>query len=198
MPHNRTRLWVGLAIIAITIPVAAQYYYGSASRASSSLAVEATTPRDADEVALDERLTVRPSDRDYLGEVSSALSKGGSKPLPGDTERSSVPIIFSGPIDAIMSQVQPEETVQPVYEDDMPPVPARLATRQAPAVVPDDEIVDEDEPVAEPGLSDRTVYQLVVDNLPEEDRDTFVTAWAVMTPEERASLLDEWRANLSN
>jgi hypothetical protein len=195
MPHNRTRTWVGLAIAAVTIPAVAQYYYGSAPRPAT--ASPSLVERQASEVRTPApgRLAIRQTDRDYLGEVNSALAKAGSHVPSGDAEPVNVPLIYEAPVQAIMGEVRPID--QPASDDDVPSVSSTPTGRVASTYDPQDDTMD-DQPSDTSQMSDRTVYQLVLDNLSDDDRETFVSAWAVMTPEERASLLDEWRANLQN
>lgn len=196
MPHNRTRIWVGLAIVAVTIPAVAQYYYGSTSRPSADTSPEVVA-RNAEVDDSSPRLAMGQSDRDYMSEVSSALAKGGSRVPQNAQELGAMPLIYEAPVEAIVGQIRPLAPPAAIQTDtvvaSLPPAPANRATSFEP---------EEDETIAvstdAPQMSDRTVYQLVLDNLPEDDRDTFVRAWAVMTPEERASLMDDWRTNLEN
>ena len=206
MPHNRTRAWVGLAIAAVTIPAVGQYYYGARNYdALQSASGAASTRWAATRSNLPEgRLAVRQGDRDYEGELSVVLNHGGAAVTDDAGNRYADPLGDDNPI----------YDISPLnyYSYPTSEIPDRTAVMRQPNLVGDYAPTDPpEEPVANlqegdepsvappedpPGLSDDTVYSLIVDRLPASQRGEFVRTWAGMTPDQRADLMDEFREKL--
>jgi hypothetical protein len=223
MPHNRTRTWVGVAIIAVTIPAVGQYIYRPSTndaraqgylqqaRWNATNSVNATRNTNL-------RLAKSPAQRDYLAEVDAAIGRQGTVFAGGqayDYDNGPDYPYDSGPafgypaadysdLEDAMFDLNPLDG--PVYTDERLPDPALLvAPGEVSVGETDDEApLDEEGPAADDetvyasGLSDGAVYATVVNNLAPDERQEFVRAWAAMTPEQRAELLDGFRQQLED
>lgn len=210
MPHNRTRMWVGLAIAAVTIPAVGQYYYSAQNNRLQTHPVVGSARWAASNGIGDThgngQLALRQTRRDYLAEVNGALGRGGST-YGSDLALVDAPLLQPSPLDDEPSELGPmdfgveEGPIVPRGDGTAPDPADEMAPPLAIASIAQDEEDDDnpaldDAPAANGGLSDRAIYSLVVDGLNDEERDDFVRAWAIMTPDQRADLLDEFRANL--
>lgn len=190
MPHNRTRIWVGLVIATITIPAVGRYFYSSATHDLQGNPIQGFAnleSRPGQDSFGSGRISIRRADRDYQAEVDAAIARRGATIPTYPASRGTEMLFQNRPLSA------------PIPDDPVPTAPVRMASSQAPVndsvIDPNDDLLD-DTPPDNGGLSDRTVYGIVVDNLPPDERDTFERSWALMTPQERADLLDEFRSNL--
>jgi hypothetical protein len=227
MPHNRTRMWVGLAIVAVTIPAVGQYLYRPGTNDNRAQAyLQQARWNATNSVGLTTvtglRLARSPRNRDYLAEVNAAIGRQGTVFAGGQAysyDNGPDYPYDSGPANGYpaadyrdvqdeMFDINPLDG--PVYTDDRLPDPATLVAPDSDEVAPisdegvaDDEgpaddgqaIANDEDPYTD-GLSDGAVYATVVNNLPPNDRQEFVRAWAAMTPDQRADLLDGFREKL--
>jgi len=190
MPHNRTRIWVGLVITAITIPAVGRYYYSSATHdlQGNPIAGQADLENRQRDSFGSGRISIRQSDRDYQAEVDAAIARRGGQIPKNPATRGTDPLFQTRPLDV------------PIPSDP----PMRTASTRAPVTVASTSDIDpnlenlDNTPPDDGGLSDRAVYNIVADNLSDEDRDTFERSWALMTVQERADMLDQFRANLQS
>jgi hypothetical protein len=190
MPHNRTRIWVGLVITAITIPAVGRYYYSSATHdlQGNPIAGQADLESRQRDSFGSGRISIRQSDRDYQAEVDAAIARRGGQIPKNPATRGTDPLFQTRPLDV------------PIPSDP----PMRTASNRAPVAVASTSDIDpnlenlDNTPPDNGGLSDRAVYNIVADNLSDEDRDTFERSWALMTVQERADMLDQFRANLQS
>lgn len=187
MPHNRTRIWAGLAIAAITIPAVGLYTRSSAGQAPANDSIAYMAPGDLNQVE-GTQAPKRASDRDYQAEVEAALARRGGQTPKNPATQGTIQSIQTGPLSV------------PIPTDS----PIRTASNRTPVTVARTSDVDpnldnlDDTPPDNGGLSDRTVYSIVVDNLTPDDRDTFEKSWVLMSPQDRADMLDQFRANLQS
>ena len=194
MPHNRTRLWVGLAIVAVTIPAVGTYYFGSTVDA----------PQGAP-IAVVGRTSVAPLAR-MPGDEAVAIPVALLDDATGDhgVARADDP----APTDDFSELVASDDEVFDVapLSEDSPRIAYEPAPPALDPVAPDagsaqvayaTEEPADDEPVS-PTLSDAQIYRLVVNNLPEGDRDEFVRAYAAMGNAQRVALLDGFRDQLED
>jgi len=85
MPHNRTRIWVGILITGIAIPAVGRYYYSSATHdlqgnpIQGFTSLESRMPQDSFGSG---RILIRKADRDYEGEVNAAIARRAGA-IPG-------------------------------------------------------------------------------------------------------------------
>ena len=200
MPYNRTRTWVGIAIVAVTIPAVGTFYNASKSSDLRGTPVAVANHADLTSRPQDSfgsgRISINPVARDYDAEVGSALARQNTRiddvPLPGSDEDPTFDLEPFAPYD--------EEPIAPSAAPGIVP-PPEPATVEAPTTAAEtrelvaNDVVPEDDG-AIPRMSDRTVYALVVNNLPEDQREEFVQAYNLMSPDQRADLLDEFRARL--
>ena len=197
MPHNRTRFWVGVAIAGITIPAVGTYFYGSTTGELRGTPISAAGRWNAvsqSTVPMDAGRILRRAPRDYQAEIDAALAKQGAtiptEPLPGSDDDPSFNI---DPIDdSAMPSAEPAPRVlpDPAAEPASDAPTTVVASEVAAAVASQDAAVS----VAATGdLSDGDVYRIVTSNLSAEDRDEFVRAYAAMTPDQRADLIDGFR-----
>ncbi len=188
MPHNRTRIWAGLAIVAVTIPAVGLYTRSSAgqSPANDSIAYMANGDLSNAEGTKDTKLS---SGRDYQAEVEAALAhRGGQTPKNPGTQ-GTIQSVQTGPLEVPIPSDSPVRTAS---NRTTPTTVARTSD-----IDPNVDNLD-NTPPDNGGLSDRTVYNIVVDNLSPDDRDTFEKSWALMSPQDRADMLDQFRANLQS
>ncbi|GEM_PF-4619940 len=225
MPHNRTRTWVGLAIIGVTIPAVGQYIYRPGTndeRAQAAIqqarwnATNSVTASRSSAM----RLANSPANRDYLAEVNAAVGRqgtvfAGGRAYPYDNgpdypydsgPASGYPAADYSDLQDEMFDINPLNG--PVYSDGRLSDPVSLSAPgsenpDADAVEADDQAADvapdqttADEATYANGLTDEAVYATVVNNLPPNDRQEFLRAWGAMTPDQRADLMDGFREKL--
>ena len=201
MPYNRTRTWVGVAIVAVTIPAVGTFYNASRTKglrgdpiAAANHAVIRSRPTDSFGSA---RISIHPASRDYDAEVGDALGRQNQKAvtlddaLPGSDDDPMFDLYPLTPVEEPLSAPS-APIANPAGEvAQAEPIPTIAETRD---LVTNDVTAADDGEI--PQLSDRTVYALVLNNLPQDQRGEFVDAYAAMTPDQRADLLDEFRARL--
>ncbi len=206
MPHNRTRIWVGLAIALVTIPAVGTLLYGASVDRSQSRSGDGparwTAAGGRTTSAL--RLASRPAPRDYRAELDAALAQGATPYPILEEEAYANPFADDNPMFDV-SPLGEELYDEPVSFDnrnrDLPDPLEEMAPVE-PLDEPEDVAVADAAPVETPlvanaaGLSDRAVYTMVVDELAPEEREEFVRAWALMTVDQRADLIDEFRAKI--
>ena len=202
MPYNRTRTWVGIAVIAVTIPAVGTFYNSSRSQSLRGTPVAVADHADLTSRPKDSfgsgRISIHPAARDYDAEVGAALARQNAKadevPLPGSEDD---PTFDLEPI-ALPDDEAPLASASPIVETptDTPSVEAPPTVAETRDLVANDVAANDDGAV--PRMSDRTVYALVVNNLPQDQREEFVRAYALMTPDQRADLLDDFRAQMES
>ena len=199
MPHNRTRTWVGLAILAITIPAVGTYYAETRSGERQAGEIRIARRQDASNEAV--APTVSAPSRDYRAALEKALARSGprlpTEALPGTDDDPTFDLDPYGTDAPEEGTVASDDTPEPIA-DLAPANPTEPATSdENPAPVA---AAANPEPVADLAstgeMSDRDVYTLVANNLSAEDRDEFVRAYAAMTPGQRADLLDGFRQQI--
>ena len=205
MPHNRTRVWTGLAIVAVTIPAVGTYYFGANSPALQGAPITVVGRAGVSplgDMPSDRSDTARVARRDYMAEVRAATGAGGSTTSDDAAELAAMDdeLFDPSPLEDGDARVAYDpEGEAPDPAGDVALAVADPMTIQA-AYTADAPVDDEPAttPPATPTLSDANVYRLVVNNLPEDDRDEFVRAYAAMTNAQRVELLDGFRAQLEN
>lgn len=204
MPHNHTRLYVGLAIAAVTIPAVAQLYYRTGTspqnarreeRTQATLARQESRKSDA---FLASRHTRRGTERDYLAEVRAALATGNPAPVYAP-ETMVYPQMGMAPADAQGDSWSVDPYVAPEQMSLMQASPLDVTPY-------DDDYTDDDSggyddagaPAPAVDISDDRLVQLVIQNLQDDqERANFRAAWATMSDDDRAALLDQWRSQLN-
>lgn len=212
MPHNRTRLWVGLAIAAITIPALGFAFRGgandgfltSASAGDDRWAAGNGLASGHSARGVRTRLTSSPMSRDYLSEVAG-MTRGTVPNAADGTLADRTEQFYDNRLD------WPEEDEDPFLQGFLPPVSdlPDPAETMAPNDPPEDAYAapmdggpmeegftppDDGGYIAE-GPSDREIYNEMLANFSSEDRDTFVRTWALMSNEQRQQVLDDYRNN---
>ncbi len=203
MPHNRTRFWVGVAIAGITIPAVGTYYYGSATQGLRGTPISAARRSDATGQPTDPidvaRIALRRAPRDYQAELDAVLARQGAtttpEPLPGSDDD---PTFDIDPVDdAAVPSVESAPQVLPNPAADLASdAPTNVAAAGAAPVFANPDAVAN--VVATGDLSDGDVYRIVTRDLSDEDRDEFVRAYAAMTPDQRADLIDGFRGQMQD
>ena len=199
MPYNRVRTWVGVAVIAVTIPAVGTYYNAAKSsglRGTPVIAADhaATTPGRTDSFG-GGRISIHPAARDYDAEVNAALVRQNSSvdamAFPGSDEDPAFDL------DPLPEAAEEPAVVPTAPAPISPPEPTTDYTGEDSRELVANDVAPEDDGQI-PQMSDRTVYALVVNNLPEDQRAEFVRAYTLMTPDQRAELLDEFRTKLQD
>ena len=201
MPHNRTRIWVGLAIAAVTIPAVGTLIYNATGNGLQAGAddgpVRWTAAGGRTRSAL--RLATRERPRDYQAELDAALSRQPAT-YP---EAEAYANLFAD--DNPIFDVSPFEEYADddfIYEERLRDLPDPAEELAPVEVEVEGDVAEDDLAIEFPpadrvaGLSDRAVYTMVIDELSPEERDDFARAWAIMSVGERADLLDEFRARI--
>lgn len=212
MPHNKTRLWVGLMIVAITIPAVGTYYVRSTDNSLPNAPILAAGRWDATN-AETRTASARAQGRDYAAELNVLLAKQGA---------SSTPPIASSPSgeydDGSEFDVGPlsADEDDATIDSDLPPVaatvtdppaglapvdPTTVASTSEPTASTDDGPV-QSAPIqaglasSSGDLSDGDVYRVVMSNLSAQDQERFTQAFGAMTAQQRADLLDSFRSQM--
>ena len=237
MPHNHTRLWVGLAIIAVTIPAVGTFYIHPA--ATSDLVGNPISAAGRTDLASRQqdsfgsgRIALREPLRDYQAEVNAALARQGLYPSQrfdgdstyddvfdddpldpstdafGNVSTRDVPnapnvLAYStdGPVTAEVSATNANGTAPGPATDGQastaPSMEGNGAAANASTTTQDAYADAANADYNQPGtMSDTDVYRLVVNNLSPEHRDDFSRAYAAMSEEQRAGLLDSFRQQI--
>lgn len=203
MPHNRTRLWVGAAIVAVTIPAVGTYYYRTDAQDLRGTPITVANRRDATDAQttpiVSNTVAIRRSPRDYEAELNALLARQGTttrqEPLAGSDDDPNFDVDVMDDNSEGQTVVTPSQPADPTT-DASSDSQATVATMPG---VPVDAAPDVVANVAASGeLSDGDVYRIVASNLSGDDRDDFVRAYAVMTPDQRADLIDGFRDQIES
>ena len=212
MPHNKTRLWVGLAIAAVTIPAVGTYYVRSTDDNLKKTPILAAGRWDTSN-AEKRTASARTLGRDYAAELDALLAKQASTTPP--TMASSPPVQDDDDSEFDVSPLPSDEDDSAIDSDlpaatsvlsdptasPAPTKPATVASETDPTVSTDGVPVQSGLAQASPAypngdLSDGDVYRVVMSNLSAEDQDRFVQAYAAMSTQQRADLLDSFRTQM--
>lgn len=220
MPHNRTRLWVGLAIAAVSIPaVGTFYYYSSATHDLRGHPIAAYDRFDASSRLNDSfgvgRLAIHRPARDYQAEVDAALARQGAVIPREDPTVSDDPIFNVDPlyfddeptpddVAPITDTSRAGSYTQQLTADETVATDGNNADDGNGQVAQGDATVAEDDEgpaqttanAASGDLSDDSIYRMVVANLKSDERADFVRAFAAMTPDQQEDLLDSFRRQI--
>lgn len=217
MPHNKTRLWVGLAIVAVTIPAVGTYYIRAKDNGLQGVPI-AVADRFGPTTAATQTAVVRSQNRDYGAELDLLLAKQASTTSTSalstptvtgaytedDDEFDIDPLPAAGD-EPTMVDVAPDPQAIPNPASDLAPNdPTTVAAisganaggDQNQGAATQDPTV-QNAPIGAGGnLSNTDVYRIVMSNLNDEDRTRFTQAYSAMSAEQRADLLDSFRAQM--
>ena len=209
MPYNRTRTWVGVAIVAVTIPAIGNFYHRETTKTLHGEPVTAANRADLTDgqtASFGTRgASVGSKVRDYDAEIATALARQGAtvtpEPFPGGEDD---PTFDVAPFDAaddepptVADEAAPRvvNVAPPLPQGALPDDPLPPDATVADAVVQDTQSFDQ---TGMPNLSDRAIYTMIVNDLSGEERDRFVQAYAAMSPAQRAEMLDGFRAQIED
>ena len=199
MPHNKTRFWVGVAILAITIPAVGQYVLGSRNDSQRQLATDSARWSAGGAYTTGRRLSPgqQTPPRDYAAEVAASTSRRGLVNEYDAPEYYDSLVPYDEYDDSFTDEpLEPETAVTrdvPDGSDEL--APTEVATTDGTTPVDDDDDQPVVEALVEQGPTDREVYQAMLASVEGQDRADFVRAWAIMTPAQREEALDGYRAS---